>query len=151
MSFQGKKHTADWKDKVKSNPNHQRTVFKKGQNLGNTNGFKKGQIAWNKGKERTWESPTQFIKGHHLSDADKHWNWKGGISAHYFLKNMKKPEQCEICGSIGRICYDHDHNTGKFRGWLCNRCNLTLGLVKDNTETLIALANYVKKSLQEKN
>ncbi len=32
----------------------------------------------------------------------------------------------EIVGS--EICLDHDHRTGKFRGWLCVPCNAILGL-----------------------
>jgi len=32
---------------------------------------------------------------------------------------------CELCGSIPRVGLneDHDHRTGKHRGWLCFRCN----------------------------
>jgi hypothetical protein len=39
--------------------------------------------------------------------------------------------------------YDHDHVTGEFRGWLCTRCNVTLGMVKENVEILSALASYL--------
>lgn len=64
--------------------------------------------------------------------------------------NRKKPEQCEICGAFGKdlkkgLCYDHDHKTDKFRGWICGRCNFVLGLVKDNSELLDALAKYIRK------
>ncbi len=40
-----------------------------------------------------------------------------------------KPDRCQlpICGKIGRICLDHDHKTGKVRGWLCTGCNALLG------------------------
>jgi hypothetical protein len=57
----------------------------------------------------------------------------------------KKPEQCEICGAFGRICFDHDHNTDKFRGWICWRCNAVLGLVKDSADLLEALKKYIQK------
>lgn len=84
---------------------------------------------------------------------EKHYNWKGGISfrKRILLAPTPKPEQCEVCGAFGGdskkgICYDHDHLTGKFRGWLCIRCNLALGMVKDNTETLLALIDYIRKS-----
>lgn len=56
-----------------------------------------------------------------------------------------KPEHCEICGSIGRICFDHDHATGLFRGWICHRCNLGLGYVSDDTEILEKMITYLNK------
>jgi len=56
----------------------------------------------------------------------------------------KKPNACEICGETGvRICYDHCHQTGLFRGWLCVRCNSTLGLVRDDVNVLAKLAAYL--------
>ena len=67
------------------------------------------------------------------------------------LAGRLKPEQCEICGAFGKdlkrgLCFDHDHNTGKFRGWICTRCNLILGLAKDNSELLIKLSEYIKNN-----
>ena len=38
---------------------------------------------------------------------------------------------------------DHDHVTKKVRGILCHPCNLALGNVKDNVETLRALIRYL--------
>ena len=38
-------------------------------------------------------------------------------------------------------CLDHDHKTGKFRGWLCNKCNSALGLLGDNI-------NYIQRALK---
>lgn len=61
------------------------------------------------------------------------------------IKRGKVPSNCDICGmNSRRICYDHDHNTGEFRGWLCSGCNLALGLVKDNPHTLRKLASYIE-------
>lgn len=42
-----------------------------------------------------------------------------------------KPETCEICDRKARLCYDHDHLTGAFRGWLCYRCNHGLHMLED--------------------
>lgn len=84
---------------------------------------------------------------------ENHPMWKGGISQKYrkTLAPRPQPEDCEVCGAFAGkgkmgIHFDHDHTTGKFRGWLCGRCNVALGMVKDNSETLIALAEYIKKS-----
>lgn len=87
---------------------------------------------------------------------DKHPMWKGGISPKYRdkLAPRPRPDICEVCGAfVGKgkqgIHYDHDHITGKFRGWLCARYNLTLGWVKDNSELLLNLSNYLKSSRGE--
>jgi len=58
----------------------------------------------------------------------------------------ERPAYCEACGKPGRICFDHCHATGRFRGWLCNGCNTALGYVMDSPETLLALAAYLRRS-----
>lgn len=51
---------------------------------------------------------------------------------------------CEGCGeSSPRMHIDHCHTTGKVRGALCNNCNLALGLLKENVQTLDNLKFYV--------
>ena len=68
------------------------------------------------------------------------------------LKLHPMPEQCNICGIFWRdtkpfrkLCYDHDHNTEEFRGWLCMSCNLILGHAKDDIEILKKTISYLKK------
>ena len=113
----------------------------------------KGQFT--KGHKKIPNSST-FKKGHKVHGGfsteaqlgEKHYKWKGGIGTRTKIKYSlvrPKSEQCEICGAMGKICYDHDHKTGKFRGWICSRCNLTLGMVKDNTELLDSMIKYIKK------
>ena len=85
-----------------------------------------------------------------------HYNWKGGNSTSYNnrdrdLPTRPKPEQCEVCGAFGKdlkkgLCYDHNHKTGKFRGWICGRCNFALGLVKDSKDILNMLIDYLDKN-----
>jgi hypothetical protein len=74
------------------------------------------------------------------------------------LAGRRCPEVCELCGKPDtrtRLHFDHDHdccNTtfpekscGRcFRGWLCGKCNKTLGMVEDNPEYLEALAAYLR-------
>ena len=58
----------------------------------------------------------------------------------------KKPEVCELCGEPHKkICFDHDPVTGKFRGWLCSRCNATLGHVKESPKLLRAMIRFLEK------
>ena len=57
-----------------------------------------------------------------------------------------RPTHCEVCGELHRwVCFDHDHVTGKFRGWLCDRCNKVLGHVYDRAAILTLLAQYLEK------
>lgn len=39
---------------------------------------------------------------------------------------------------------DHDHATGKFRGYLCQNCNSGLGKFKDNPITLLKAVEYLQ-------
>jgi len=57
-----------------------------------------------------------------------------------------KPDFCEICkGNEYRIVFDHCHAHGNFRGWICDRCNRVLGIVKDSPELLRELALYLEQ------
>ncbi len=56
-----------------------------------------------------------------------------------------KPDRCEACNqNHPKIVLDHCHETGAFRGWLCDPCNVVLGLVKDNPERLEQLAEHLR-------
>lgn len=54
-------------------------------------------------------------------------------------------DACEICGGADDLKWDHDHSSSEFRGTLCNRCNLGLGLFKDNPESLRAAIRYLSR------
>lgn len=55
-----------------------------------------------------------------------------------------RPNHCEVCSSAGRIVFDHCHNSGKFRGWLCDKCNSVIGYVNDDPTLLEKLAVYLR-------
>lgn len=51
---------------------------------------------------------------------------------------------CLICNSTPTLLYvDHDHETGKIRGLLCNTCNVGLGSFKDSPSLLKKAAEYL--------
>lgn len=57
------------------------------------------------------------------------------------------PPTCEICNrppNKRALALDHDHVTGKFRGWLCENCNNGLGRFKDNITLLLQAAIYLE-------
>ena len=65
------------------------------------------------------------------------------------LKAQKK--RCALCGKplpLTRpkaIHLDHDHETGEVRGILHARCNMMLGLVRDNPDTLLKAIQYLDR------
>lgn len=69
------------------------------------------------------------------------------------LAGRPAPNRCEVCdgaqsanrNGAHRMHFDHCHNTGRFRGWICGPCNRIIGLAKDNADRLRALAGYLEK------
>lgn len=59
-----------------------------------------------------------------------------------------RPQACECCGIVSDspLVLDHDYETGKFRGWICAKCNLGLGRLGDTVESLLRAVEYLKKS-----
>ena len=53
---------------------------------------------------------------------------------------------CQICRhdfSENTMCLDHNHETGKFRGFLCKKCNFMLGNSRDNIAILEKAIRYL--------
>jgi hypothetical protein len=82
---------------------------------------------------------------------DSHLRNRYGITEiEYHAMLEKQGYKCKVCGQehkesrYGRIIVDHDHETGKIRGLLCQPCNMTLGTSKDNIETLKGLIKYLE-------
>lgn len=65
-------------------------------------------------------------------------------------------DTCDICGRNPRdvrrgnqsLCLDHDHATGAFRGWLCHACNLGIGLLGDNAQSLERALRYIRRDVK---
>jgi hypothetical protein len=58
--------------------------------------------------------------------------------------------ECALCKSTKDIVFDHDHDTKKHRGWLCNPCNRSIGVLGDNMEGMIRVINYLNKQDKKK-
>lgn len=51
---------------------------------------------------------------------------------------------CAICGeSNTTLVLDHNHETGEYRGLLCNLCNQGIGCLQDCPEILLSAYNYI--------
>ena len=69
-----------------------------------------------------------------------------------------KPYQlftCPICGKVSipfvtaNLVIDHNHKTGKARGYLCDSCNTGLGRFKDDIATIEKAVEYLKQKERE--
>ncbi len=61
-----------------------------------------------------------------------------------------EPQLCECCGNPpsgrGSLHLDHDHATGKFRGWICSKCNAGIGLLGDTIEGALRAFDYLVRN-----
>ena len=65
-------------------------------------------------------------------------------------KPQNEPFECPICGKrtiagvTSKVVLDHDHRTGKVRGWICDSCNTGIGRFKDDTKLMKRAIRYVE-------
>ncbi len=73
------------------------------------------------------------------------------IPVHEYDKMLEKQNDgCAICGELNldgrRLAVDHNHNTGKIRGLLCQRCNgFIVGIIEKYPELIQKSVEYLKK------
>lgn len=65
------------------------------------------------------------------------------ITIDEYISCMNTSPVCQHCGSKESLCYDHDHNTGKFRGVLCRKCNSALGKLGDTLQSIEKMYIYL--------
>lgn len=74
----------------------------------------------------------------------RRWSLKLEIEEEKLEQYFPAPDRCDSCrGPIGIPNFDHDHNTGEFRGWLCRGCNMGLGCFEDDIDKMSRAINYL--------
>ncbi|GCE18979.1 endonuclease VII domain-containing protein [Dictyobacter kobayashii] len=76
-----------------------------------------------------------------------------------YLEQLEKQQgKCAICGKLEtsldnyrkadkRLSIDHCHKTGNFRGLLCTKCNVGLGMFGDDSEMLQRAIDYLESRM----
>lgn len=63
-------------------------------------------------------------------------------------------KEMEICtqknGNLYPLCVDHNHTTGQIRELLCRRCNMALGLLREDRLIIEEMKMYLDKHEQLK-
>ena len=79
---------------------------------------------------------------------EKPWLYVGARTRRLeVIAGRPKPDHCEICGgNKGGIDFDHCHQRGIFRGWICGECNSALGHVEDDPNRLRMLIAYLERT-----
>ena len=79
------------------------------------------------------------------------YNTKYGITIEDYNDMFEKQKGvCKICAlpqtnkRFNHLCVDHDHETGKVRGLLCDPCNRAIGLFKDDPRLLNKASQYLR-------
>ena len=74
---------------------------------------------------------------------DKHIENREAVRRSRAARRNLVATECAICGSSVSLVIDHDHTTGVNRGWLCNNCNVGIGMFRDDAKLLTIAAAYL--------
>ncbi len=76
----------------------------------------------------------------------QHLRKKFGLSVEEWARrSAEQHDLCAICRSALPTDTDHDHETGRLRGLLCNGCNLGLGHFRDDPDRLLSAVDYLAR------
>lgn len=70
----------------------------------------------------------------------------GMTQAEFDKRLQQQGGGCKTCGRVSeKFVVDHCHESGKVRGILCGACNLALGMVRDDPNTLRRMIGYLNE------
>lgn len=119
----------------------------------------KARAAWVNWKARNRRRVVEANRARYEYDKVgwRHRNWVNSLKKQFGITeadyNRMLEEQkgkCKICegsptnSKLRHFHVDHDHETGKVRGLLCNECNCALGLLKDSPTLLRRAADHIE-------
>ena len=66
----------------------------------------------------------------------------------YYAKKAAPPvsDSCDCCGRAGELQFDHCHDRGVFRGWICKACNMGLGRLGDGADGIQHAIDYLSRA-----
>lgn len=103
-----------------------------------------------KNKERQSHNTVTYRKSNKesltIQELSRKYSVSKEVATSLYTRSM---QTCDICNTQWdseihkyRFSVDHNHDTGEVRGVLCSPCNTALGLLKESTERILAMAAY---------
>jgi len=77
-----------------------------------------------------------------------HYRVKYGITLEQYDEMLRQQGGvCALCHQhpTRQFDVDHDHETGKVRGLLCHRCNISLAFFRDDPDLMDRMREYLRK------
>ncbi len=113
----------------------------------------RGELPWN-WKGGITRNRKEYYKKRYEEKERKDRLKQYGLSINdYDQLSKQQGGVCSICGlpetkkSFGtrtrRLSVDHNHETGKVRGLLCNQCNVGLGNFNDDIDVMASAISYL--------
>jgi len=159
------KYSLAHKDKIKEYKRIWYQKHKKGIKIGH-------KKYYNNNKERLIAKNKRYYNAHKMQVSAKHKIYreshkekiKSLLRINWLRRNygidpkdfdnllLIQNNKCLICGqpldlqNPKNVCVDHNHLTGKIRGILCNKCNLAIGLLRDNPEYTKRATEYLERN-----
>lgn len=128
----------------------------------------KYSLKWRDENEENKKKHSEYVKKWKAEHPEHQREWRKRNAdkvANYELKQFgidydeynrifeKQNGACAICGRNSgkkKLHVDHDHKTGKVRALLCSNCNMSLGLVREDTNVLEKMIRYIFKHKEQK-
>lgn len=144
--------TEKYKDFLKSHPGYSKTKYE--QFLAKNPTYRKSKyeqfLIENPEYSKTkYEDFIKMRPGYRYAKTRTHvLKNKYGIDEAVFEQMLEKQDRkCAICLSPQgkrKLAVDHSHATGKVRSLLCGKCNVALGMFKDDPEILMNAIKYLR-------
>lgn len=111
--------------------------------------YKQGRTYYGQNKDKILGKQKEYRKNHKelfkVKDFKKHCRLNYKLTDQQILYIMEnRSGYCPICNKYCEVlCVDHDHNTMKFRGLICDTCNKGIGLLKEDIDIYASAIVYL--------
>ena len=142
LANKGRVRTEEVKKRISETRKSKSHLYKVGHR------YKKGNMSTlNKRWKVKGSTNPYYCKGKEYR-RDQHLRLTYGIKlAEYSLMLKNQENKCLICRDTQLkrpLVVDHSHKTNKVRGLLCYKCNVALGLLRENEEIILSMLSYIK-------